>query len=298
MNKDQVIEIARKYQLNVVAESIVFNESGLDFLVAYAKDHHGDEWVLRLPRRVDVMQRTIIEKKVLDLVQDDVPFETPNWSIYEKDIIAYKKLSGVPAGTIDPSIHNYVWEIDHENVPEQYHKTLANVLAALHTMPKGKAREAGLPIQTAEEARTSMIERMEKVKSIFGVSQSLWNRWQAWVKNDEIWPKETGLIHGDVHAGHTLIDKHANVTGLIDWTEAKVADVANDFVFEYRAFGEMALEKVLHYYKEAGGIYWPRMKEHIIELNAAYPVAIAEFALTSGLEEYMEMAKETLGVTK
>ena len=38
------------------------------------------------------------------------------------------------------------------------------------------------------------------------------------------------------------------------------------------------------------------MKEHIIELDAAYPVSIAEFALVSGIEEYEHMAKEALGV--
>jgi macrolide phosphotransferase len=38
------------------------------------------------------------------------------------------------------------------------------------------------------------------------------------------------------------------------------------------------------------------MKEHIIELVAAYPVEIAEFALVSGVEEYERMAKQALEV--
>ncbi len=37
------------------------------------------------------------------------------------------------------------------------------------------------------------------------------------------------------------------------------------------------------------------MKEHIIELVAAYPVDIAEFALISGSDEYEVMAKQALG---
>lgn len=40
------------------------------------------------------------------------------------------------------------------------------------------------------------------------------------------------------------------------------------------------------------------MKEHIIELNAASPVAIAEFAIISGMEEYLQMAKQELGVAE
>ena len=95
--------------------------------------------------------------------------------------------------------------------------------------------------------------------------------------------------------GHTMIDKEANVTGLIDWTEAKVTDISNDFVFNYKAFGEEGLEALIIAYKEAGGYYWPKMKEHIIELVAAYPVSIAEFAIISGVEEYVQMAKKALG---
>src|SRR5699024_6950306 len=108
--------------------------------------------------------------------------------------------------------------------------------------------------------------------------------------------KKTGLIHGDIHAGHTMIDKDANVTGLIDWTEAKVTDISNDFIFNFKAFGEEGLDALILVYKEAGGYYWTKMKDHIIELYASYPVSIAEVALVSGIEEYEHMAKEALGV--
>ena len=111
-----------------------------------------------------------------------------------------------------------------------------------------------------------------------------------------MWPEKTGFIHGDIHAGHIMIDKDANVTRLIDWTEAKYTDISNDFVFHYKAFGEEGLEALILAYKEAGGYYWPKMKEHIIELDTASPVAIAEFALISGMKEYEGMAKKTLKV--
>nr|WP_281289859.1 macrolide 2'-phosphotransferase [Oceanobacillus sojae] len=298
LDKQTVSELARKYGLNLEGDAIRFNESGLDFLVAFAKDTDGEEWVLRIPRRDDVMDRTIDEQKVLKVVHQHASFQVPVWSIYENDLIAYKKLKGVPAGTIDPEIQNYVWEMDIENIPEQFHQSQGEVLASLHNVPKKEAEKAGIPAYTAKEAHVSMKERMEKVKKRFGVADDLWNRWQNWLNNEELWPKETGLMHGDVHAGHMMIDDDTKVIGLIDWTEAKVTDVSNDFVFQYKAFGEEALDKLIHYYKQAGGIYWPKMKEHIIELDAAYAVAIAEFAMISGMEEYEQMARGALGVTK
>lgn len=299
MSKDmkQVIEIAKKHNLILKEETMQFNESGLDFQVVFALDESGIDWVLRLPRREDVMPRTRVEKQALDLVNKYArSFQAPNWIIYTDELIAYKKLDGVPAGTIDHNIGNYVWEIDINNIPPSFHMSLGRVLAELHSIPNDKAKEFGLIVQTPEEARKSMKQRMNNVKTKFGVGEKLWNRWQSWVNDDEMWPKKTGLIHGDVHAGHTMIDKEANVTGLIDWTEAKVTDISNDFVFNYKAFGEEGLEALIIAYKEAGGYYWPKMKEHIIELVAAYPVSIAEFAIVSGAEEYVQMAKKALEI--
>ena len=296
-NTKHIIEITKKHNLIIKEETMQFNESGLDFQVVFAQDKSGTDWVLRLPRREDVMPRTKVEKQALDLVNQYAKhFQAPNWIIYTDEIIAYKKLDGVPAGTIDHNIGNYVWEIDINNVPESFYKSLGRVLTELHSISSDKAAELDIVVHSPEEARASMKKRMEVVRAKFGVEEILWNRWQAWINDDEMWPKKTGLIHGDIHAGHTMIDKEANVTGLIDWTEAKVTDISNDFVFNYKAFGEEGLEALIIAYKEAGGYYWPKMKEHIIELVAAYPVSIAEFAIVSGVEEYVQMAKKALEI--
>lgn len=61
-------------------------------------------------------------------------------------------------------------------------------------------------------------------------------------------------------------------------------------------FGEEALSDLLAHYEKAGGRVWPRIVDHIAETMAASPLQIAAFALRSGLEEYMEMARATLGV--
>lgn len=297
-NIQQVLELAQRHQLHIREETLQFNESGLDFKVVFAMDEHGKEWVLRLPRREDVMPRTKVEKQVLDLIhQEATTFQAPNWTIYTDELIAYKKLDGVPAGTIDHAIGNYVWELDPTNVPPAFHNSLGRVLAELHNLPREKAAALGLVVHTPEEARASMKQRMDAVQAQFGVDEALWHRWQSWLQDDRMWPQTTGLIHGDVHAGHTMIDKDANVTGLIDWTEAKVTDISVDFVFTYKAFGEAGLEALIRAYQEAGGYVWPKMKEHIIEVDAASAVAIAEFALVSGVEDYVQMAKDSLGVS-
>ncbi len=125
MNKiKKITESAKRNGIIIEEDSVKINESGLDFQVVHATDQKGDRWILRLPRRDDSMAKTEVEKQVLDLVSRTVSFEVPVWTVYTDAMIAYKQLSGIPAGTVDPEIQNYVWEFDEHNVPENYINSL------------------------------------------------------------------------------------------------------------------------------------------------------------------------------
>jgi macrolide phosphotransferase len=63
---------------------------------------------------------------------------------------------------------------------------------------------------------------------IFGVSQAFWERWQSWLADDSFWSNHSAFVHGDLHPGHIVDDPERCVTGLLDWTEAEVADPATD----------------------------------------------------------------------
>ncbi|GAB2559437.1 macrolide 2'-phosphotransferase [Gracilibacillus alcaliphilus] len=295
----EIAELAKHHGIQVKVDSLQFNDDGLDFNVVFAEDIDGANWILRIPRRDDVLPRTVTEQNALSLVREFVSFEIPNWEVFEKDLIAYQALSGVPAGKFTTEIQEYVWGNGQEEIPEQFHESLAKALAELHQLSKHRAKGAGLPVEEASDLKLIMNKRMHRIKEMIGVGESLWNRWQSWIANEEIWPNETGLIHGDLHPGHILVNKETMVTGLIDWTEARVADVANDFVYYYTAFGEKGLNSLIGYYHKADGKTWPLMKEHVLELAAAYfPIEIAEFAIASGTEEHEKLAKKLLGVSQ
>ncbi len=296
-SKQEVLELVHKHDLTIQEDSLQFNESGLDFHVVLATDINGERWILRLPRREDVLTSVDKEKRTLELIAPLLSVEVPRWTVCTDELIAYRALNGLPAGTIDTEAKAYVWEIDAAHPPDQFHESLAKGIASLHRVSIAQVQAIGLPVETAEEARAAMKQRMDAVKNEFGVGEELWNRWQSWLQKDEVWPKQTVLTHGDLHAGHILIDATAQVTGFIDWTEAAVADPARDFVAHYHTFGLYALNKLISAYAKAGGHVWTKMAEHVIELTASYPIAIAEFALKSGLDEYKQMARQSLGVS-
>ncbi|UVI29234.1 macrolide 2'-phosphotransferase [Paenibacillus spongiae] len=291
-----VLELALKYGLSLNPDSVLINESGLDFLACFAEDEGGTPWVLRLPRRDDVVESASYERRVLSLVKPRLPVAVPDWKIHTAELIAYPRLKGIPAATIDPEARQYVWEIDEKNLPEAFVDTMATTLAALHTVGTDEATSEGIRILTSTEARTDFREKMEWVKRNYDVSDSLWTRWQRWMADDSYWPTFTTVVHGDIHPGHLLIGDHGHVTGLIDWTEGEVSDPSIDFQIYYALFGANGLSELIDRYERKGGRVWARMAEHIAERYAAYPVLIALFAEKTNSDEYRQYAQYMLGI--
>ncbi len=290
--KKDIINKARSHDLILDESTIEFANIGLDFQVAFGTDQQGTKWVLRFPRRKDAFLKTKSEKQILDFLHaTSLPFDVPNWEIYSEELIGYRILNGEPVVTTDSETQENYWTFDEKEAPETFTQSLGQALAALHSIPIESEFKNGA---TSEKLRSTMSQRMDAVKKSYAVNEELWLRWQKWLENEELWPQEVGFIHGDLYPGHTLVDEHFSVTGIIDWTEAKVADIANDFTAHYMLFGEEELEKLIQAYQKAGGYTWPKMKEHIIELLATQAITLAEFAESSGIEDYKEIAKDML----
>ncbi|WP_232065179.1 macrolide 2'-phosphotransferase [Rhodocytophaga rosea] len=251
-----------------------------------------------LTQKRDVGERAGYENKVLTLVSRHLPIAVPEWKVNTESLIAYPLLPGTPAATIDTEIKQYRWHLDPAALPAAFVDSFAHTLVALHNIAPLAAAQSQIRVTHAEKIRTDLQLKMEKVQQEIGVSQALWQSWQAWLGDDSYWPQHTVLVHGDLHAGHILVDAQSRISGLIDWTEAEVGDPTIDFVPYLATFGEVALSTLLSRYEQAGGRVWPRMQEHILHLQGAYAINIALFALQSGLEEYLQMAKVALGVEK
>ncbi|GAE29542.1 macrolide 2'-phosphotransferase [Alkalihalobacillus hemicellulosilyticus] len=294
MNTLKLKQLATNKGLDIVENSIKINESGVDFQVAYAKDQHNDKWILRIPRRPESMRNAHQEKKALDIIRYHASFQVPDWSIFSEDLIAYKQLGGTPAATIDVEQQNYVWSFDESNVPSAYYQSLGKALADLHSLPHKEFKHIGVEIVRASELRASMKQRMERVNKQYDINPTLWDRWQAWLAEDSLWPSHVGVTHGDLHPGHILINNNHQITGLIDWTEVGIADVSVDFMSHQLLFGNDGLSKLIDAYDNAGGKTWSRMDEHIVELLTTSGITVAEFAEISGLQEMYETAAHML----
>ncbi|GIP40697.1 hypothetical protein J31TS4_39770 [Paenibacillus sp. J31TS4] len=285
------MRMAEKHGLALIPGSLDINESGMDFQVAFAEDEEGQRWVLRKPRRSDVWERAENESKVLQVVRKHLPAAVPEWRIVTPELIAYPLLSGEPIASVDPAAGGYAWQVPPDRLPEGFFDSLAAAMVALHGIDHGEAVKAGVRFRSPAEARAAFAANIEEAKAHFSVPAKLDARWNAWLGTDSYWPEHSVLHHGDLHPPHILVDRDQRVTGLIDWTEAEIADPGKDFVILYALFGREGLQDLLRRYEQAGGRTWPRMSDHIAEQWAAYPALVAKFALTTGKEADLDMAR-------
>ncbi len=92
------------------------------------------------------------------------------------------------------------------------------------------------------------------------------------------------MTHGEIYPAHVLLAEDGTITGVLDWTTARVDDPARDLSAQYGAGGEEMLQATLTAYEQAGGRTHPGLAAQAKHLWHAFPVGYALYALTTGAE--------------
>ncbi len=291
MNPQTILKLAQDHGL-ALQEDMIVNNLGLDFLVAFATDPDGTRWVLRLPRRKDMERQIGQEKSILNLMRKHLPVAVPDWRIVAPDLIAYPLMEGQPVIRMSPETGDIAWSIDPA-CPD-YVVSLAKVLAEIHRIPAQEAETMGLKSSTPEMVRREIMEKIELVGKEMGIPVALDTRWRKWVDDDRYWPGFSAVIHGDLYAGHILVDEKGMITGLIDWSEGQVGDPSVDFAGHSMLFGEASLRELILQYEIAGGKVWDGLFVHTLERQSAASLMYAAFALGIASNEHIEAARKMM----
>ena len=290
----ELLDAARLHGLPLTTREADFDRSGLDFLVVHAEDEAGVPWVVRTPRRLDVFESSRVEARMLDLIGPRLPVSVPRWKVHARDVIAYPRLPGTPAVTVDPATGPTWNVIDPTAPPDLFLDSLARALAALQAIPLDEARRAGVPVRSVDEVRTRFTRCLEVAEDALAPPERLRTRWLRWLGEDRCWPDHLALVHGDLHPGHMLLGPDGELLGILDWTEAQVTDPSIDFAMFHGCFGAGALEKLLGHFERAGGRTWPGLLEHAAEGWSAFPVLAAQWALRTGNAQALEFARHQI----
>jgi aminoglycoside phosphotransferase (APT) family kinase protein len=224
-------------QLGLEAPALKRIEHGWDSVVF---DVDG-EWIVRVPRRPEVREGLRVEARLLpDLARVlSVPVPRPAAVEDAEDFfVAYRKLHGDPLEV----------GVDSSALAGQ----AGELLATLHALPSDVALRAGLEdVGPAEwrAQRASFVERCSEALPLFDTAE----RARAQRLFDDLLSSvsrlaETVLIHGDLGPEHILHQGTA-LTGVIDWTDARLGDPALDFAWLLSATGEQFWTALLREYR-------------------------------------------------
>ncbi|MEU3027016.1 macrolide 2'-phosphotransferase [Streptomyces incarnatus] len=286
---------SRKLGVALVPESAQNDDSGWDFRVTHIRATDGTYWILRRPRRPGAAGRLAVEGAVLGAVRDRVPVAVPDWRLQTPDLVAYPRLPGEAAGSEDPDTLVYGWSMDPLAHPDRYLEPLARCLAEVHSTPLDGAWARAVPRPSGPEAvRSRIADRLARAHAELELPAARVRRWREWLDDDRLWPGRLVLVHGDVHPGHTLVERGPSaplaLSALLDWANAGIGDPAADFVDMLYAGGTDVLDRLLDAYRAAGGDVPGGMRSHILARASFLWVHVALRGLDTGRPAWTETA--------
>lgn len=294
----ELLAAASRAGLDVTTTATSFDGSGLDFLVVHGKDAAGTPWIVRTPRRADVVAAARVEARVLKLAAPHLArraIAVPDWRVHTDDVIAYPRLPGVPAISLEEIATGGEpkWNIDQANPSDAFLDSLAGALVALQAIPAEEARAAGIPDKPLAAQRETYARAIEATREALRPSPKRLARWQAWLDGDT-WPAHQAVVHGDLHPGHLLLDERGAVSGILDWTEGLLGDPSVDLAMCYGCYGTAVFERLLASFTRQGGVTWPGLAEHAAARWDFFPVLGAEYALRTNNAAVLEHSRNYL----
>jgi aminoglycoside phosphotransferase (APT) family kinase protein len=247
------------------------------------------ELIVRASKEPDPALRTVATRREADLLAavgrvSALPVPEPVFADAEAGVIAYSRLPGLPL-------------MDHPVAdPACLAPALGRFLGRLHQTPLGEVERL---VEWDNYPLSAWLEDAERdygeiTGHLPAASRRLIEDFLGRTPPAE--PCALAFCHNDLGAEHVLVDAETNaVTGVIDWTDAAIADPARDLALVYRDLGLEVFEATLAHYgahfDEAGrerAAFYARCK--LLE-DVAYGLA------TSGARRYAEAGLARLART-
>ncbi|GAB7190353.1 hypothetical protein NUM3379_10590 [Kineococcus sp. NUM-3379] len=218
---------------------------GGDFDVAVLLDTEGRHWVVRAPARAAAGAALDAELQLLRRLAGRFPFAVP---VHEGTgdlpeggrCLVHRRLPGSP---LQPE--------DLQPGPGLA-AALGAALAAVHSLDPAVLADAGTPVYEPEEYRLRRLSELDRAAATGHVPPRLLTRWEVLMEDVPRWRFVPLAVHGDLMGDHVLTDG-TSVVAVQGWTEAKVADPADDFAWLAVGADADALESVLEAYAHARG---------------------------------------------
>ncbi|GAA3594806.1 phosphotransferase [Klugiella xanthotipulae] len=125
--------------------------------------------------------------------------------------------------------------------------SIARALQAIHNLPSSLIVEAGLPVRSAIEAREETTRLIARGEATRLVPSSVLTRWQRVMADRAIWQFHSTVVNGALTSESFLYDDADSVSGVLDWSQLRVADPATDLAWLAETPGDTMVTVVAEY---------------------------------------------------
>ena len=211
------------------------------------------EWILRFPRRRDVLSNLKKEAGVSAfliplLKETGVPI--PDFSIISPPIDcgfpysfgAYPMIPGVSGGTRIRPVTDW----------SKFAKSLGNFLTTLHSIPTTNTRDLDVHERRPLECLQWLDQKADVTRFINSLKDEALSRNAQWFesKPPEPYSGRLRFTHDDLSPEHILINPDDGaITGIIDWEDATIGDPVSDFITLPFWIGWDNTQRVLDHYR-------------------------------------------------
>jgi len=151
-------------------------------------------------------------------------------------------------------------------------RSIGAAVSAVHSLPTGFVADAGLPVLSAAEIHSQTAALIDRAAATALVPSLLLSRWEEALDDASLWQFQPTVVNGAVQASSFLVDGD-DVTGMIGWSELRVADPAHDLHWVLGARAEHVAESVFRAYNEAHHVTVDRQLKQRALLYAELEIA-------------------------
>jgi len=106
--------------------------------------------------------------------------------------------------------------------------SLADTLAAIHSLPLGVVEDSGMPIYSPADVIRSRTAELDRFAQTGKVPAVLLSRWETALEDVNLWRFNPTVIHGDV-SGDNFVHLNGAISGVMGWQNLCIGDPAEDF---------------------------------------------------------------------
>ena len=106
--------------------------------------------------------------------------------------------------------------------------SMANALAAIHSLPLGTVEENGLPSYSPADILKRRVSELDRAAQTGKVPAALLSRWEQALEDVNLWRFNPTVVHGHVD-GETFLSSDNGISGVLAWQNLHIGDPAEDF---------------------------------------------------------------------